>query len=219
MNAKKLIGSLVKIMVAAVVMVYLGLHTVNFFLYTFPPEKWYYSWLGFGLTGGGLIGYLIVFLWDADTPLKKVVALIMTVVCGIGEVLAAGFGMQIETWAKSGFTLTESDFNLMLLAVQVLAFAHFLALVVYVAGDKIKEMFGDADGDGVPNIIDPDYKKSSSRQTTPKAAAYASETEQVQLVGQGRFSPDEFTLTAQQAAALEKLTKGNGATDPTSRQR
>jgi hypothetical protein len=208
---KKIVGALVKVVLAAVVLVYLGLHTINFFMYTFPPEQWYLSWLGFGLTGGGLIGYLVVFLWDADTQLKKTTALLMVVVCGVGEVLAAGFGMQIEAWAKNGWTMTEQDFNMMLLAIRALAFAHFIALTVYVAGDKVGEMFGDHDGDGVPNWRDPDYGKAEP------VTIKASETENVRQLG--------ATFTPEQIAALRNIlgespvgqgsVNGNGAVDPT----
>lgn len=159
---KKFIGALIKIVLAAVVLVYLGLHTINFFTFTFPPDQWYLAWLGFGLTGGGLIGYLVVFLWDADSQLKRTVALLMILVCGVGEVLAAGFGMQIEAWARQGWQMTQQDFDMMLLAVRALAFAHFVALTVYIAGDKIGEMFGDHDKDGIPNWRDPDYKRNDT---------------------------------------------------------
>lgn len=163
-KAKKLIGGLIKFTVGAVVMVYLGLHTINFFMYTFPDNQWYLAWLGFGLTGGGLIGYLIVFLWDADSDLKRVISLIMMIICGVGEVMAAGFGMEIEAWTKAGFVLTEQDFNMMLLVVRILAFVHFLALILYIAGDKVGEMFGDHDKDGIPNYRDPDYKKNKQNK-------------------------------------------------------
>jgi hypothetical protein len=209
---KKIIGAIIKLALAAVVLVYLGLHTINFFSYTFPPEQWYLAWLGFGLTGAGLIGYLIVFLWDADSQLKKTTALLMILVCGVGEVLAAGFGMQIEAWAKNGWMMTEQDFNMMLLAIRALAFAHFIALTVYTAGDKIGEMFGDHDGDGVPNIVDPDYKKSSSRQTTPLLTNSA-DTPQV---GQGNGR----TITISEDIYKE-LIKNNGhvTADPTNQPR
>lgn len=208
---KKIIGAIVKIVLAAVVLVYLGLHTINFFMFTFPPEQWYLSWLGFGLTGGGLMGYLIVFLWDADTQLKKTTALLMVVVCGIGEVLAAGFGMTIEAWIKNGWTMTEQDFNMMLLAIRVLSFAHFIALVVYVAGDKIGEMFGDHDGDGVINLVDPDYKNSSSRQTNN---VYASDGHIAQIA-----MSDEQIEALKAFFAEHKIgqgsANGHGAADPT----
>jgi hypothetical protein len=158
LTAKIITGAVAKGLLALVVLIYLGLHTINFFMFTFPPEQWYLAGLGFGLTGGGAIVYLIIFLWEADTVLKKWTALIMTFVCFVGEVLAAGFGMQIEAWARNGWTMTQTDFDMMLLAIRVLAFIHALALVVYVAGDKVGELFGDHDGDGVINAVDPDYK-------------------------------------------------------------
>jgi hypothetical protein len=209
MNAKKITGAVVKAIIALVVLAYLGLHTINFFMYTFPPEQWYLSWLGFGLTGGGLIGYLIVFLWDDGTILQKWVALIMVVVCGIGEVAAAGFGMTIEAWAKSGWTMTEQDFNMMLLAIRALAFTHFLALVVYTAGNQIGELFGDHDKDGVINALDPDYRVFAKdvRQTdidrlSDRAKAAREKAEQI---------------NGQLKSILADVEQGNG-TDPTHRQ-
>jgi hypothetical protein len=68
------------------------------------------------------------------------------------------------------------------LVIGALSIAHFFALIGYFAGDQIKELLSDADGDGIPNIVDPDYKKSSSRQTTRPMVVNASETD---AVGQG----------------------------------
>jgi hypothetical protein len=205
------------------VLVYLGLHTINFFTFTFPPDQQYLAWLGFGLTGGALIGYLVIFLWAADTDLKKSIAVIMMVVSGIGEILAAGFGMTIEAWARMGWTMTQQDFDTMLLAVRVLAFAHALALVVYIAGDKIGELIGDHDGDGVPNMIDPDYKpvekqnKSSGfRLFGKKPAALPAPTP----VRQFNLSEEQIAgllamLNEQKVGQGGVPVNGNGATDPT----
>jgi len=186
---KTLVGALVKIVLAAIVMVYLGLHTINFFTFTFPPDQWYLAWLGFGLTGGGLIGYMIVFLWDADSDLKKTTAMLMILVCGVGEVLAAGFGMQIEAWAKNGWVMTEQDFNMMLLAIRALAFAHFAALTVYVAGDKIGEMF-DKNHNGIPDFMER-KEREVVRQPEPRPGFTPEQLEQIAAfmrehgVGQG----------------------------------
>lgn len=166
---KKYIAMGLKVVLAAIVMVYLGLHTINFFNFTFPPDQQYLSWLGFGLTGGGLIVYLIVFLWDADTDLKKTVALIMTIVCGIGEVLAAGFGMQIEAWARSGWTMTQQDFDTMLLAIRALAFAHFLALVIYIAGDNIGKIFEDKNHNHIPDFLEKPVQTNVNASDTRQA--------------------------------------------------
>lgn len=211
---KKLIGAVIKIILAAVVLVYLGLHTINFFTFTFPPEQWYLAWLGFGLTGGGLIGYLVVFLWDADTDLKKTTALLMILICGAGEVLAAGFGMQIEAWSKNGWTMTEQDFNMMLLAIRALAFAHFIALTVYVAGDQIGVMF-DKNKNGIPDFLEkmsPPILENETTVRQPEIKLTNFTEEQIQQLAQ---------ILARYNAENERAGQGtNGQhADPTSQPR
>jgi hypothetical protein len=221
MNFKRIVGTLVEFAIGAVVLVYLGLHTINFFMFTFPPDQQYLAWLGFGLTGGAMIGYLIIFLWVADTDLKKSIAVMMMAVSGIGEILAAGFGMTIEAWARMGWTMTQQDFDTMLLAIRILAFAHALALVVYIAGDKIGELLGDADGDGTPNFIDPDYvpvvqskknKGSSIRFPWSKKTAPTPVPEPVR-----QFSAEEMQaiLAFMAEHKVGQPVNGNGAADPT----
>lgn len=159
MKVKKILGTGVKVIIAVVVLSFLGLKSIDFFLYTTPAEQWFYAYLGFGLTGGGVIAYLIIFLMDADTELKKTIAMVMLAVCVIGELATAGFGMKIEAWRNAEIVMAETDIEAMILAVQILAFFHAAALIAYVAGDKIAEAFGDEDGDGTPNYRDPDYKR------------------------------------------------------------
>lgn len=173
MTPKKMIGTGTKIILAGVVLAFLGLQSLNFFEFTFPADQWFYAYLGFGLTSGGVVGYLIVFMNDADTNLRKTVSVVMLVVCVIGELLTAGFGMQVEGWNNLGYELTADDFRFMIIAVQILGLAHGLALLFYYAGDKIFELFQDEDGDGVPNLIDPDYRHNGQKP----ARVFPSETQ------------------------------------------
>jgi len=172
-KVKKLLGSGIKLSIGAVVLAFLGFKSYDFFLFTTPADEWYYALLGFGLTGGGVIAYLLIFLWDADTELKKTISIVMLFVCVLGELATAGFGLQVEAWRSAGYVLEPSDFRAMVIVVQILGFAHAIALIGYVAGDKLAEAFADDDGDGVPNVIDPDYKpkhKTTARpQWTPAA--------------------------------------------------
>ena len=183
-TVKKLIAGGVKIVMASVVLLFLGLRSLDFFRFVTPPEQWYMAYLGFGLTGGAMIAYLIIFLWDADTELKKAVALVMIAVCLVGELLTAGFGLQIEAFSNGGFQLAESDFKFMVIAIQILGLFHGLALFAYLAGDKVAEAFGDADGDGIPNYRDRDYNSPKRPQEAPRrefsgqqVKSYASDTE------------------------------------------
>lgn len=154
-NPKKMIASGAKILLVMVVMAFLGLHSFNFFQFTFPADQWYYAFLGFGLTSGGVVIYLLMFKWEQGTKLQKTIALIMLVVSVIGELLTAGFGMQVEGLKNAGYTLTEEDFQFMILAVQMLGLFHGVAILIYFAGNDIARLFADDDGDGIPNIIDP----------------------------------------------------------------
>jgi hypothetical protein len=143
------------------------LKSLDFFYFTTPADQWYMAWLGFGLTGGGVIAYLLIFMWDADTPLKKTIAIAMLVVCVLGEVATAGFGLWIDTWQTGGWQLTETDFRFMVTVIQLLGFIHAFALIGYVAGDQLAEVFGDEDGDGVINALDNDYKKKRPATMQP----------------------------------------------------
>lgn len=154
MSIKKWIAILLKVLLAVVVLFFLGSESLNFFTFVFPAEQWYMAYTGFGLTSGAMIVYLYLFLYDAETSLQKTVALIMVGVGIIGELLTAGFGMQITGSANSGFAFTESDLSFMIMAVRILMFAHAGALIFYFAGDKVVQAFQDDDKDGIPNAFD-----------------------------------------------------------------
>lgn len=217
MKTKKFLSSVLKFVLLAVVAAFLALHSINLFTFIFPADQSYLAWLGFGLTGFGSIVYLVMFLWEQATVLQRSVALAMAVICSIGEVLAAIFGMMIESWKKAGFTLAETDFQTMLLVIGALSIAHFFALIAYFAGDKIGELLADADGDGTPNFIDPDYQRE---QRNKKKVV------RQPVVNMEGFSQDQIMELAKYAAEIEaRNTVGQGSnghkavTDPTQRQR
>jgi hypothetical protein len=204
MTVKKFIATGFKFAIAAAVLLFLGLESLNFFQYTAPADQPYYAYLGFGLTSGGVIAYMLIFLWDADTPLKKSIAIIMLVVCLAGELATAGFGMKINAWLKNGYTLTQEAFDTMILFVQVLGVAHGLALIGYFAGDQIIHAFKDDDGDGVPNAFDSVDNRTTNtergkwvfpwpkgkRVSTPVPANFDVEQVEIAPNGNGHVSAD-----------------------------
>lgn len=157
-SPKRLLGAFAKILLVGIVMTFLGLQSINFFSFTFPPDQWYYAYLGFGLTSLGVLFYLVVLKMDADTALKRTVAAVMMIVCVIGEIVTAGAGMQVEGWKNMNYAMTPDDFKFMIIAVQVLGIAHGLALILYFAGDDLFSLFRDDDRDGIPNLFDRDYQ-------------------------------------------------------------
>ncbi len=179
MTVKKYIGMALKVVLGFVVIVFLGSESLNFFEYVFPADQWYMAYTGFGLTSGAMLVYLYLFLWDAESPLQKTVALVMILVGILGELATAGFGMQVEAWAKQGISLTESDFDFMILAVRLLMFAHAIALVVYFAGDAIGNVFADDDKDGIPNVFDKDTYRKPQKPNSQPMRSFAAEEEKL----------------------------------------
>jgi hypothetical protein len=158
MNAARWFGMILKVLLAGVCAVFIGSESLAFFEFVFPADKWYLAYTGFGLTMGAFLVYLFLLLKDAHTPLQKVIALLMMVVGLAGELATAGFGMMIEGWAKLGWQPKPEDYDFMILVIRIAMGIHGVALVAYSFGDTIIELMGDQDGDGIPNVIDSDYK-------------------------------------------------------------
>ena len=130
-SPKKFIGTFLEIMLVGAVLVFLGIHTINFFKFIFPEDKSYLAILGFALTSAAVIVYWYMFKFKAETDSQKVVSVIMMVLSMIGEVVAAGMGMQVEAWSKVGIILTEKEIDMMILLVQGLALIHSISLMLY----------------------------------------------------------------------------------------
>jgi len=126
-----------KVIIALTVLAFLGLHTLNFFAWTFPDEQAIYRPLGFGLTGGAFIAYILIFKFLAKTDLQKFVSMSMILICGIGELAAAGFGMQVEAYTNVGIAFTKEEIDIMIWAIRILGGVHAVALVLDFIGDDI----------------------------------------------------------------------------------
>jgi hypothetical protein len=165
MSAAKWFGLFLKIVLAGVVAVFVGSESLAFFNFIFPADKFYLAYTGFGLTMGAFLVYLYLLLKDAETPLQRVIALLMMVVGLVGELATAGFGMLIEGWTKLGWQPAQSEYEFMILVIRIAVGIHGVSLVMYWFGDTIIELMGDHDGDGTPNFADPDYKKQNKGST------------------------------------------------------
>lgn len=127
----------------------------TFFTFIMPPEKYFLAFLGFGLTTPAMFAYMLLFKFEPKpTSMKKTISLAMMIICVIGGVLTAGFGVTLEGMAKSGYTFNQEDIDFMAFAISVLIAVHCLAMIAYFTGDEIIKAFGDEDGDGIPNIVD-----------------------------------------------------------------
>jgi hypothetical protein len=180
-------------------------------MFTTPPDKELYAYLGFGLTGGGVIGYLIILMWDADTVLKRFISILMLGVCVLGELATAGFGLQIEAWKNSGLALTEKDFSSMVIAVQLLGFAHAAALIAYYAGDVIASAFADKNKNGVPDWME---RKNKGQQNQPQQNRPQQPVRVFQSDEETPAKPQQERPQRTESAEQGKDTTANGNTPP-----
>ena len=167
-DPSKMVGAFAKFLIVSVVLVFLGLQSLSFFEYIFPADQWYLSYLGFGLTSGGVVLYFLIFNYDAKTKLQQLIAVIMLLVSVVGEVLTAGFGMNIEAMTKAGFELSKADFDFMVLAVQGLGFVHGIANLVYLSGDKIVSVFQNVNSKGKKTKKNKQQKQNHNQKLAPQ---------------------------------------------------
>ena len=151
---KKGIGYLAIAILTVTVAIFLGQHSVEFFMSTFSEENQSMGFLGYMLTGGGFFLWLIIFLWMSPKQHERVVSLSMMIICLVGELATAIFNMYTKTMLDAGFAMTEGDIKTMYMLVGVLAVAHAISLIIKFAGQQIYQAFQDDDKDGIPNAFD-----------------------------------------------------------------
>ncbi|MCP4141653.1 MAG: hypothetical protein GY755_15495, partial [Chloroflexi bacterium] len=55
-KAKQMVSVGIEAILGVAVLAFMGFHTINFFTFIFPEEKFYLAVLGFALTSGAAIG-------------------------------------------------------------------------------------------------------------------------------------------------------------------
>ena len=152
-----------EILLVIVVAGLLASESLKFFFFAFGANG-VTPWMAFGLTGGAVLVYLPVFLWNSNTTLKQFVSLTMLLVCIISELITAGFGMRINAFKEAGVVFTKDDIENMILFIQVLGGVHAIMLVIAFAGDRIIDAFKRPSGKSTPatnTIFDPLVKTNA----------------------------------------------------------
>jgi hypothetical protein len=150
------LGLFAKGTLAIAMLLYLGMHSYNFFSFTFKGDQWIFSILGLFTTSIGFILWLVVYLYAAEDGLEKAVSIVMLFVSLLGEFAVAGFDMYMnitDTLAEAAFT--AADLRNMSYIIAGLALLNGLALVAGVAGQQIM--------DDLSNVKWPGSKKGNDR--------------------------------------------------------
>jgi hypothetical protein len=184
-------------------LLYLGLHSYNFFTWTFKDDQWIFAVLGLFTTSIGVLLWLAIYLYVAEDGLEKAVSIIMLFVSLLGEFAAAGFDMFMNISGQFNMaSLTATDLRNMSYIVAGLALLNGLALVAGVAGQQ---------------ILDDLSRIRLPKNTPAPMVVNASETENVrQLPRQVSIPEDVYKQLLIDAGVKHGVpANGNGATDPT----
>jgi hypothetical protein len=169
------LGSMIVLGVA--MLLYLGLHSYNFFTFTFKGDQWIFAILGLFTTSIGFLLWLAIYLWMAKDGLSKAVAIMMMFVSLGGEFVVAGFDMFMNISGRlEEAAWTATDLKYMSYAIAGLALLNGLALVADIAGKRIM--------DDLRNVKLPKRNRESNANVTPALAPVtvnAAETKQVTL--------------------------------------
>jgi hypothetical protein len=181
------LGLIAKIVLAIAMLLYLGMHSYNFFSFTFKGDQWIFSILGLFTTSIGFILWLAIYLYAAEEGLERAVSIIMMFVSLLGEFAVAGFDMYMNiTDTLSTAAFTAQDLRNMSYIIAGLALLNGLALVAGVAGQQIL--------DDLTNVNVPGRKRGNVNTVTRPIAnvtpvtSKASEVDYVAL-GEAMIAP------------------------------
>src|SRR5258706_11904196 len=136
------LGLFAKIVLGVAMLLYLGMHSYNFFTFTFKGDQWIFAVLGLFTTSIGFILWLSVYMFAAEDGLSRAVALIMMFVSLFGEFAVAGFDMYMNiSGALATATFTAGDLRDMSYIIPGLALVNGLAFIADVGGERtIREL-------------------------------------------------------------------------------
>lgn len=159
------LGLIGKIILAVAMLIYLGKHSLNFFMWTFQGEDELFAWLGLMTTSIGALIWLAIFKWSAQTNWEKAIAMIMMFISLLGEFAVAGFDMYMNITGQITQTQwTKNDLHSMSFIVAGLALINGIALVADVAGMDILTALRKKDEMMIPA---PDIFQTVKKESTP----------------------------------------------------
>lgn len=185
-NAGYWIGFFAKIVLGVAMLLYLGMHSLNFFMFTFQGDQWVFAILGLFTTSIGFLLWLAIYLYIAKDGLQKAIAIIMIFVSLIGEFAVAAFDMYMNI---SGQLTTQKwaveDLRNMSYIIAGLALLNGLALVIDIAG---KQIFDDLRNvkfnrnEQQQQNFQPPQQREETINVTPVTVHPAPEAEKVTLI-------------------------------------
>lgn len=118
--------------VSGALLIYAASRSLDFISATLPSDQRIIGYLGLAATSGGMIAWLLLFLYTAEGIGQRVTAGIMTVLCMVGEFGLFTMDTLYQT-GKSGMIekLTPENIRGVILALSGLIAANILATIVF----------------------------------------------------------------------------------------
>lgn len=118
--------------ISAALLIYAASRSLDFILATLPADQQIIGYLGLAATSGGMLAWLMVFLFKAEGTGQKVTAGLMTFVDMLGEFGLFSMDMLYQTGNK-GLTaaLTGEEIRMTVLALAGLIAVNILATVCF----------------------------------------------------------------------------------------
>jgi hypothetical protein len=137
-------GIAAKIVLAIAMLLYLGMHSLNFFTFTFKDDQFIFSILGLFTTSIGFLLWLAIYLWVAEDNMRRAIAIAMMFISLMGEFAVAAFDMYMNISGNlSNFNWTVDDLRNMSYLIAGLALLNGFALVLDIAGENLLRDFGN----------------------------------------------------------------------------
>jgi len=128
----KAIATILFYVISGALLAYAAMRSLDFISSTLPPEQRLTGYLALAATSGGMIGWLLVFLYKAEGLGQKVTAAMMVVIDLLGEIgLFTADTLYQSGQAGMTSALLPEEIRMVVLALSALIGLNILATVAY----------------------------------------------------------------------------------------
>jgi hypothetical protein len=101
-----------------------------FFLSITPPDKSWFTYTGLGLTEGGFVLWMAVFMLTRHDPVHKAIALVMACACAFTSLAVAGY--EFYVLLSSEFALAHNALVIQAISIllEIMFGAHITAFII-----------------------------------------------------------------------------------------
>lgn len=129
--------------ISGALLIYAASRSLDFISATLPPNQRIIGFLGLAATSGGMVAWLMIFMYKAEGVEQKVTAGIMTMLDMIGEFGLFTMDTLYQT-GKAGMTngLTADETRTVVLALSALIAVNILATILFhlIEPENLKRM-------------------------------------------------------------------------------